>query len=234
MIVRGQDARHVTIQYHDEFYRTHDLFEKGSWLAEPEELILKYAKTLSEVQTPRVLDLGCGIGRNAIPVARLIEASGGCIDCIDFLPIAIQRLTAYGHEHGLNDLVVPHECDVECFPIPPERYDYVFSCSCIEHVPSFGCFVGLLERVREGTAQNGINCFLINSSVKETEVDSGKERPACIELNLETIELQELLRNIYKSWELLEMDCTPRHCVEKRIDTHVCFQRTCVMFVTRR
>jgi methylase of polypeptide subunit release factors len=50
----------------------------------------------------QVLDLGCGVGRNSIPIAQQIQAYKGKVHCIDLLPSAIKLLNQYADYYGLQ------------------------------------------------------------------------------------------------------------------------------------
>jgi methylase of polypeptide subunit release factors len=64
-------ARRKEIEYHEKFYAETELFQPGSWLSRPVKVVLE---SLPQKDNIQVLDLGCGVGRNSIPIAQQIQA----------------------------------------------------------------------------------------------------------------------------------------------------------------
>ncbi|MED4129164.1 hypothetical protein [Shouchella miscanthi] len=54
--------------YHEGVYERHKLFEKGSWLYKPLSTVENLLPHFKDKDNVRVLDLGCVVGRNSIPV----------------------------------------------------------------------------------------------------------------------------------------------------------------------
>ncbi|HET6871986.1 MAG TPA: class I SAM-dependent methyltransferase, partial [Sporolactobacillaceae bacterium] len=59
--------------YHDYCYENYKLFVEGSWLYKPVETVMNYMSWFEEKEEIQVLDLGCGVGRNTIPLAERLE-----------------------------------------------------------------------------------------------------------------------------------------------------------------
>jgi SAM-dependent methyltransferase len=57
-------------EYHDECYTTTELFEPGSWLHKPVKTIIDLLELFDHQTEVNVLDLGCGVGRNCIPITQ--------------------------------------------------------------------------------------------------------------------------------------------------------------------
>jgi len=49
-----------------------------------------------------VLDLGCGVGRNSIPIASSLQGRGGKVVCVDILQSALDKLHEYGEHYGVR------------------------------------------------------------------------------------------------------------------------------------
>jgi 2-polyprenyl-3-methyl-5-hydroxy-6-metoxy-1,4-benzoquinol methylase len=62
-------ARRKEIEYHEKFYAETKLFQQGSWLSRPVQVVLANLSRL-EKDNLQILDLGCGVGRNSIPIAQ--------------------------------------------------------------------------------------------------------------------------------------------------------------------
>jgi cyclopropane fatty-acyl-phospholipid synthase-like methyltransferase len=197
-----QQAREKEIAYHEQFYDQTALFEQGTWLARPVAAVMDHLELL-KVQNLRVLDLGCGVGRNSIPMAQRIQDMNGTVVCVDLLESAITKLRQYAEQYGVASHIETHVADAQYFRITPGMYHYIVACSCLEHLTSEEAFVAKLEEMQEGTAPLGIHCIMINTNVKEIDVETGKEQEGLIELNLPTERAFSILHRLYADWEIL-------------------------------
>ena len=67
-------ARASEAEYHQRFYEDNDLFEQGTWMAQPGPVVMEMLeRLLQHREDAQVLDLGCGVGRNSIPVAERLR-----------------------------------------------------------------------------------------------------------------------------------------------------------------
>ena len=103
----------------------------------------------------RVLELGCGNGRNAIYLASL-----GCrVRALDFSARAIewarQRATASGAPVDF------HCCSIFDAAIPAGRYDLVYDSGCFHHLPPHrrADYAGLVRRALKPGGSFGLVCF---------------------------------------------------------------------------
>lgn len=55
---------------HEALYSGEELYKEGSWLKKPIKTVLDLLPLFREYDELKVLDLGCGVGRNAIAVAN--------------------------------------------------------------------------------------------------------------------------------------------------------------------
>lgn len=92
------DIRSKEKEYHDHCYENYKLFEQGSWLHKPVQTILDLFSNFDDRDEVNVLDLGCGIGRNSIPLVEKLGERKGTIVCVDLLESAIDKLHYYQHE----------------------------------------------------------------------------------------------------------------------------------------
>jgi SAM-dependent methyltransferase len=100
----------------------------------------------------RVLELGCGNGRNAAYLAGL-----GCrVDAVDFSAVAIERA---GNRAGGS--VTFQCCSIFDATVPEASYDLVYDTGCFHHVPPHRRrdYVGLVRRALKPGGRFGLTCF---------------------------------------------------------------------------
>ncbi len=219
---------------HIEMYSKSELFQEGSWLRKPIKTILDLLPEFKEYKALHVLDLGCGVGRNCISVAREYTDIPCIIDCVDILEIAIEKLyqnaREYGVESNINGVVQP----IEDFEIAENTYDFIIAVSALEHIDSKESFVQKLTEINRGMREHGIVCLVVNSSVTEHDKETGEALPAQFEVNLPTEELQKLLEHNFTDWEVLKSTVQeqqydiPRECGISELRSNV------VTFVGRK
>ena len=189
--------------YHDNFYENVELFQEGSWLEKPVKTVMDTFELLPQKNNLRLLDLGCGVGRNSVPLAQRLKGTGGKVVCIDFLESAMINLERYGKEYGVSEVLELIRSEISNFHVCPNYYDYVISVSTLEHLDSIATFHQVLEKMIYGTKEQGIHCFLINSNVRETEVETGSRLNPMFEILFRTETLLSLLQDTYASWSVL-------------------------------
>ncbi|MDO3411236.1 class I SAM-dependent methyltransferase [Saccharibacillus sp. CPCC 101409] len=219
--------------YHEKFYEETPLFQPGSWLSRPVQIVMDLLERLN-LEKVSVLDLGCGVGRNSIPIAQRIQEFGGTVHAVDLLPVAIDKLSAYIGEYNVQGAITVEAADAEYYGIASEAYDYIVVCSCLEHVSNVQAFRAVVERMIRGTQRNGINCVLINTEVKEYDPESGVEQDGLIELNLPTGEALRLLRELYAGWEILIEKHVPQTVHEHKQGKQIEFRGVWVTFAAQR
>jgi SAM-dependent methyltransferase len=100
----------------------------------------------------RVLELGCGNGRNAAYLAGL-----GChVDAVDFSAWAIEQAS-----QRAGDSVAFQCCSIFDATIPEASYDLVYDSGCFHHVPPHRRqdYVGLVRRALKPGGRYGLVCF---------------------------------------------------------------------------
>jgi tellurite methyltransferase len=182
----------------------------------------------------RLLDLGCGVGRNSIPLAQRLLDSEGKVDCVDLLASAIRHLERYGKEYGVTEALETHLEDIGAFEIEPDSYHYILSISSLEHVDSMATFDRVLSDMMKGTRDGGIHCFIINAGVKEKLALTGEPLDPMFELLLGTEELLRILAGTYKGWELLKQTVKPYEMMITRDGQPVILQSDVVTWAARK
>lgn len=195
--------------YHDHCYDNYQLFEQGSWLYKPVQTILDLFSTFDEQQEVNVLDLGCGVGRNSIPLAKELGDRNGKVVCVDLLESAIQKLQLNAEKFNVTNKVECHLSDIANFFIEAGHYDFIFGVSSLEHLDCEDTFDIVIREIMQGTKIGGINSFIISTNVSERNIDSGEKIEPMYELNFETQYLVSKLKYIYEKWTCLKCEVKP-------------------------
>ena len=189
---------------HIDAYTTHALYQDGSWLKKPVKTVLELLPCFDGYRRLRVLDLGCGVGRNCIAIAQYFSSIACRIDCVDILELAIEKLNRNASEYGVGDSIHGIVSPLEEVPICPDTYDLILAVSALEHVDSESSFSRLLTEIRDGMRENGIFCLIVNSEVREFDKQTGRQMPAQFEVNLPGEEFQKKLNDIFGGWTVLK------------------------------
>ncbi|MFE0559864.1 class I SAM-dependent methyltransferase [Paenibacillus sp. NPDC058910] len=226
-------AREKEISYHETLYEEAVLFQPGSWLAKPVQTVLDHLELLPFHEV-RVLDLGCGVGRNSIPVARRIQAVNGKVICVDLLPSAVDKLRQYAELHGVSSNLEALVADVEHYEITEDTYHYVIACSCLEHMSSEEALVSKIKQMQAGTVEQGVHCILMSTEVKEIDQETGLEEAGLIELNLSADKAFSILDELYSEWEILTRRQVQQDIQEVKDGRDVLFRSQWITFTARK
>lgn len=231
---RIEHIRSEEKKYHDLCYENYKLFEAGSWLNKPVQSVIQLLSFLNKIEKIKVLDLGCGVGRNSIPIAKAIKEQNGLVTCVDLLDSAINKLKQYSIEHGVNEVIQPVKSDIESFQIKNQEYDFIVAVSSLEHVHSVEAFETVVRRMAEGTKVNGINCIIINTEVEEIDIEANEKLEALMEINLSTDEMLKILKDIYLDWEAIEIIVKPLEFNISRNEKSVMLKTNAVTFIVKK
>ena len=92
------------------------------------EALLKYTRkafsAIPEIETPRILDIGCGTG---IPTITLAKLSGGEVTGIDIDGAKIKKLKIRIEKEGLSNRVKAIECSLLEMTFPDENFDILWA-----------------------------------------------------------------------------------------------------------
>ena len=223
-------------EYHDKLYSRAVLFEPGTWLGKPVKLVIDSFRSQLKHgdKNINVLDLGCGVGRNSIPIAKILKDKGGFITCVDLLDSAYSKLKEYSKQHNVKDVIVPVLADVENYKITKNNYDYIFSVSCIEHVSNIKKFEQVLKNIIQGTKLNGSNCLMIYSNVRWVDKQTQERLQPLIELDLDTDKTLAMLKQLYSKWDLKELFVKPWIAEMKHNDRSISFETDCICLVVKK
>lgn len=203
-IEKLNSIRDAEKESHLEIYSTAKLFESGSWLQKPVKTVVDLLDYFNDYRVLNILDLGCGVGRNCIPIAQKFKNIDCNIDCIDILDFAIEELNKnsldYGVEKEINGIV----SSIDDFEIAENRYDFIIAVSALEHINSEKSFVEKLKEIRHGIRRNGIVCLIINSEITEVNKENGQKIIPQFEVNLKTEKLLQLLKENFGGWKVIK------------------------------
>ena len=199
-----QSIRESERKSHMELYSNEELYREGSWLNKPIKTVTDLFPLFEGCKEFRALDLGSGVGRNSIAVAKKFKDIFCKIDCVDILELAIEKLQENAKRFEVEACIHGEVCPIEEFKIAPNTYDLILAVSALEHIDSRESFVKKLEEMREGIKLHGVACLVVNSEVREKNKETGEELFPQFEVNLPTEELQELLERDFKGWEVLK------------------------------
>jgi len=126
--------------------------DNRDWWKKPAPEVLDLIRSLSPIERPNVLDLGCGLGRHAIAFA----AAGFSVTATDSSSTAIRHLNEWARSLQLS--IETRVSEVLAGTIPSEKFDVVLSYNVIYH--GFRQqFAEAIQHVRTLLKQNGIFFF---------------------------------------------------------------------------
>lgn len=189
---------------HTEAYSSLELFVPGSWLAKPVKTVMDLPALFEGYSEFCGLDLGCGIGRNCIPVARHFASIPCRVDCVDILQLAIEKLREYAGKYQVSGSIQPIHSPMDSFVIRENSYDLIMAVSALEHMESREIFEKKLQEIRRGLRDRGVVCLIVNSGVTERDKESGEERYPQFEVNLPTEQMERLLTETFAGWEIVK------------------------------
>lgn len=197
-----KSIREAEKKSHLEIYSTAKLFESGSWLQKPVKTVVDLFEHFEDYRELNVLDLGCGVGRNCIPIAQKFKDIDCNIDCVDILDYAIEELNKnsinYGVEKEINGVI----SSIDDFEITENCYDLIIAVSALEHINSEDAFVLKLKEIKSGIRNNGIVCLIVNSEITEINKENGQKIIPQFEVNFRTQELCDLFNRIFVGWKV--------------------------------
>jgi SAM-dependent methyltransferase len=208
---RIQIIRSKEKAYHDHCYDNYQLYEQGSWLYKPVQTILDLFSTFDEQEEINVLDLGCGVGRNSIPLAKALGDRDGKVVCVDLIESAIENLRLNAVKFNVASKIECHLCDIAHYQIETTSYDFIFAVSSLEHLDSEVTFDQVIAEIVRGTRPRGVNSFIISTNVSEQDMDSGEKVEPMYEMNFKTQYLIDKLKCIYENWVCIKCDVKPYH-----------------------
>ena len=215
MIGAGMDSRIDKIREsekisHTKIYNDEVLYNTDSWLKKPIKTVKDIVPLLSDHGCIRVLDLGCGIGRNSIYLAEQFKDKGCLVDCVDILDIAIEKLKHNASIHDVEENINGMVCTIEQFSVLENTYDLILAVSALEHVDSRKSFLDKLLEIKAGIKSQGIVCLVINSEVTEYNMNTEEVIEPQFEVNLPTKLMQAYIDDAFAGWNTIKKTISPQ------------------------
>lgn len=205
-LTRIEFIRNEEKKYHDYCYDNYKLFEEGSWLYKPVKTVTDLLHLFDDKENVKVLDLGCGVGRNSIPIAEAIKSKNGKVVCVDLLDSALIKLRQYSKEYKVEEVILTEKADIGNYEIKTNEYDLIVAISSLEHVQSEVALNKIIQQMADGTQNNGVNCIVVNSEVTEIDEETNEKLDALMEVNLSTEDMIKKISSFYTGWELFKSE----------------------------
>ena len=202
---RLEAIRQAEARSHTEAYENLTLYAPGSWLSKPVKALEALLPLYEKERGLRVLDLGSGVGRNAIACAERLRDS--TVECVDILPMAIEKLRENAEKYGVSAQIRGVACPVDRFEVARDGYDLIIAASVLEHLDSRESAVRKLREIAAGIRTGGAVLIVMNTGVREWDCTSGESLPPQFEVNLPPAEVRGLLGDAFRGWEVLWDKC---------------------------
>ena len=189
---------------HIETYTNEKLYNINSWLQKPVKTVQDILPLFGDYRELRVLDLGCGVGRNSIYIAEKYKNINCIVDCVDLLEIAIEKLKQNARDYNVSENINGIIQSIEEYDICSNSYDFIMAISSLEHVDSEESFLKKLVEIKSGLRENGIVCLIINSDIREINSETNEALEAQFEVNLPTGKIQSFLDDAFLGWSVLK------------------------------
>jgi cyclopropane fatty-acyl-phospholipid synthase-like methyltransferase len=135
----------------------------------PDENLVEYFK--NGLAPNRVLELGCGPGRNAVYMAKK-----GCkVDALDIAENAIEWAKERAMEEGVD--IDFHCVSVFDFDFEPHSYDFIYDCGLFHHLAPHRrlTYIEMIKKALKKDGHFGIVCFNTDGALETSDWDVYKE-----------------------------------------------------------
>ena len=143
------DRHKLTAKHYDRLYGSQEIY----WGTKPSSSAYEILKLMPPDRPLRLLDIGCGEGRNALFFAR----NGYAVDAFDISERGVEKTACLAKEIGVQ--INAFTASVTGFRLA-EPYDILFSTAVFQCVP-VAMRPGLFENYKAFTKPGGLNAFSV-------------------------------------------------------------------------
>jgi SAM-dependent methyltransferase len=229
---RLEKIRKAEADSHRASYENLELYAPGSWLSKPVRALEALLPLYEARRGLRVLDLGSGVGRNAIACAQRLKDS--TVECVDILPLAIEKLRENAEKLGVAEQITGYCGPVDGFQVKRDGYDLILAASVLEHLDSREGAIRKLGEIARGIRPDGAVLIVMNTGVREWDTETGEDLDAQFEVNLQPGEVKDLLAEIFCGWEILWDKCIHYEYPVPRGERMAVISSEVVTFTARR
>ena len=229
---RLEKIRKAEADSHRASYENLELYAPGSWLSKPVRALEALLPAYEDRRGLRVLDLGSGVGRNAIACAQRLKDS--TVECVDILPLAIEKLRENAEKLGVSEQITGSCGPVDGFQVKRDGYDLILAASVLEHLDSSDGAVRKMQEIADGIRPGGAVLIVMNTGVKEWDADTGEVLPPQFEVNLPPELVRGLQAEIFAGWEVLWDKCIHYEFPVPRGERMAVISSEVVTFTARR
>jgi len=157
------------------------------WGIKPHKLVIESIKYLPP--STKVLDLGCGEGKNSFYLAK----KGFDVSSIDISEVGIKKLQDFAKKEKLK--IKAEVCGANSFLDVCEEFDAIFCMNVLQFIDQKN-IVSIINKINSKTKSKGLN--VVASFVAETE----KQKQIVMSRGRYLFDEGEL-KKIYKDWKIL-------------------------------
>ncbi|MBU6450688.1 MAG: class I SAM-dependent methyltransferase [Cyanobacteria bacterium REEB67] len=238
-----EKARNETISYHKLYYSRHQLFEKDSWLAKPDSgliqlleksLIADYRRA-GRNDTLCLLDLGSGVGRNAVPMAMTLqkEELPAKLIAVDVLAESIDILTKNCTKYDVAEIIEPVVADNDEFIIEAASYDLIAAISVVEHCAGKVKVLKLLKAIAKGLKPGGFARIEMTTDRNVIDLKTKQAVPTYVETPLSESQVREMFTEAFAECQTISLEVFPYKEVLDKDDRKILWQSKQVSFSVR-
>lgn len=209
------DKRPCNIRHSDKEIGTKEYFdevERRKYFVEPH--IPKFAE-FEKWRGKKVLEIGCGIGTDAINFAR----NGAFVTCVELSEESLKICKKRFEVYNLSGNFYNGNCEELSSFLPIEKYDLIYSFGVLHHTPNINKAIEEIKKYMDSDSELRIMLYAKNSW-KRIMIDANLDQPeaqsGCPIANTYS---HDEIREILKDFEIisLEQDHIFPYVVEKYI-----------------
>jgi 2-polyprenyl-3-methyl-5-hydroxy-6-metoxy-1,4-benzoquinol methylase len=189
---------------YEEGYRACKCF----WGTEPGSYVKRLALELPSVAGLKVLDAGCGEGKNAAYLAE----KGAVVDAVDVSDVAVQSGRALW---GTCSRIEWRVADVSILSLPPNHYDIVIAYGLLHCAPDRVAWARLVSALQRTSVPGGYQVICAFNN-RYQELHAHPEFRPCLLAHAEYLEA-------YAAWQVVaasDSDLTEQHPHNGIVHTH--------------